>query len=147
MERVEKISEQKPNKIVFTNGCFDILHTGHIGLLKFAKTFGDKLIVAINSDDSIKKIKGNNRPINSENDRKAIIQAIDCVDEVIVFDDVNPKNIRDSINPDVIVRGGEFTVDEIKERDDIDDNTIIKIFPIVTDKSTTNVIEKIKQND
>ena len=116
-------------------------------MLKFAKTFGDKLIVAINSDDSIKKIKGNNRPINSENDRKAIIQAIDCVDEVIVFDDVNPKNIRDSINPDVIVRGGEFTVDEIKERDDIDDNTIIKIFPIVTDKSTTNVIEKIKQND
>jgi|TARA_R110000824_G_scaffold267223_1_gene456174 ribose 5-phosphate isomerase B len=147
VKRVEKISEQKPNKIVFTNGCFDILHTGHIGLLKFAKTFGDKLIVAINSDDSIKKIKGNNRPINSENDRKAIIQAIDCVDEVIVFDDVNPKNIRDSINPDVIVRGGEFTVDEIKERDDIDDNTIIKIFPIVTDKSTTNVIEKIKQND
>ena len=123
VRRVEKISEQKPNKIVFTNGCF------------------------INSDDSIKKIKGNNRPINSENDRKAIIQAIDCVDEVIVFDDVNPKNIRDSINPDVIVRGGEFTVDEIKERDDIDDNTIIKIFPIVTDKSTTNVIEKIKQND
>ena len=147
VKRVEKISEQKPNKIVFTNGCFDILHTGHIGLLKFAKTFGDRLIVAINSDDSIKKLKGSGRPINSQNDRKAIIQAIDCVDEVIIFDDVNPKNIRDSINPDVIVRGGEFTVDEIKERDDIDDNTIIKIFPIVTDKSTTNVIEKIKQND
>ena len=147
VKRVEKISEQKPNKIVFTNGCFDILHTGHIGLLKFAKTFGDRLIVAINSDDSIKKLKGSGRPINSQNDRKAIIQAIDCVDEVIIFDDVNPKNIRDSINPDVIVRGGEFTANEIKERDGIDDNVIIKIFPIVTDKSTTNVIEKIKQND
>ena len=147
VKRVEKISEQKPNKIVFTNGCFDILHTGHIGLLKFAKTFGDRLIVAINSDDSIKKLKGSGRPINSQNDRKAIIQAIDCVDEVIIFDDVNPKNIRDSINPDVIVRGGEFTANEIKERDGIDDNVTIKIFPIVTDKSTTNVIEKIKQND
>ena len=147
VKRVEKISEQKPNKIVFTNGCFDILHTGHIGLLKFAKTFGDRLVVAINSDDSIKKLKGAGRPINSENDRKAIIQSIDCVDEVIIFDEINPTKIRESVSPDVVVRGGEFTADEIRERDGINDNVIVKIFPIVGDKSTTNVIEKIKQND
>ena len=144
VKRVEKISEQKPNKIVFTNGCFDILHTGHIGLLQFAKTFGDRLIVAINSDDSIKKLKGDDRPINSENDRKAVIRALDCVDEVVIFDDINPKSIRESVNPDVVVRGGEFTADEIRERDDINEDVIIKIFPIVTDKSTTDVIKKIK---
>ena len=93
---------------------------------------------------SIKELKGNERPINSENDRKAVIQAIDCVDEVVIFDDINPKVIRESVNPDVVVRGGEFTADEIRERDDINDDVIIKIFPIVTDKSTTDVIEKIK---
>ncbi|MAG26656.1 ribose 5-phosphate isomerase B [Candidatus Pacearchaeota archaeon] len=144
VKRVEKISEQKPNKIVFINGCFDILHTGHIGLLRFAKTFGDRLIVAINSDESIKKLKGDDRPINSENDRKAIIQSIDCVDEAVIFDETDPKKIRESINPDVVVRGGEFTADEIRNRDGIDDDVVIKIFPLVGNKSTANVIEKIK---
>ena len=146
VKRVEKISEQKPNKIVFTNGCFDILHTGHIGLLKFAKNYGDKLIVAINSDDSIKKLKGDNRPINSENDRKAILQSLDCVDEVVIFDDENPQKIRESVNPDIVVRGGEFTADEIRRRDNIKDNVMIKIFPLIMHKSTTNVITKIKND-
>ena len=146
VKRVEKISEQKPNKIVFTNGCFDILHTGHIGLLKFAKNYGDKLIVAINSDDSIKKLKGDNRPINSENDRKAILQSLDCVDEVVIFDDENPQKIRESVNPDIVVRGGEFTADEIRRRENIKDNVMIKIFPLIMHKSTTNVITKIKND-
>ena len=147
VKRVEKITEHKPNKIVFTNGCFDILHTGHIGLLKFAKTFGDKLIVAINSDDSIKKLKGDNRPINSQQDRKAILESIDCVDEVVIFDSIEPKDIRDSVNPDVVVRGGEFTADEIRRRDEIKEDIVIKIFPLIVDKSTTGVIRKIKDND
>ncbi len=147
VKRVEKITEHKPNKIVFTNGCFDILHTGHIGLLKFAKTFGDKLIVAINSDDSIKKLKGDNRPINSQQDRKAILESIDCVDEVVIFDSIEPKDIRDSVNPDVVVRGGEFTADEIRRRDEIKEDIVIKIFPLLVDKSTTGVIRKIEDND
>ena len=113
-------------------------------MLRFAKTFGDRLVVAINSDESIRQLKGDDRPINSENDRKAIIQSIDCVDEVVIFDETDPKKIRESINPDVVVRGGEFTADEIRERDDIEDDVVIKIFPLVGDKSTTNVIEKIK---
>jgi len=147
VKRVEKITEHKPNKIVFTNGCFDILHTGHIGLLKFAKTFGDKLIIAINSDDSVRKLKGDDRPINSQHDRKAVLESIDCVDEVVIFDSIEPKDIRDSVNPDVVVRGGEFTADEIRRRDEIKEDIVIKIFPLIVDKSTTGVIRKIKDND
>lgn len=147
VKRVEKITEHKPNRIVFTNGCFDILHTGHIGLLKFAKTFGDKLIVAINSDDSIRKLRGDDRPINSQQDRKAVLESIDCVDEVVIFDSTEPKDIRESVNPDVIVRGGEFTADEIRRRDKIKEDIVIKIFPLIVDKSTTGVIRKIKDYD
>ncbi len=133
--------------VVFTNGCFDILHTGHIGLLKFAKTFGDKLIVAINSDVSIRKLKGDDRPINSQQDRKAVLESIDCVDEVVIFDSIEPKDIRESVNPDVVVRGGEFTADEIRRRDKIKEDIVIKVFPLIVDKSTTGVIKKIKDND
>ncbi len=145
VKRIEKVSVDKPKKIVFTNGCFDILHTGHIQLLKFSKRFGDKLVVAINSDDSITKLKGWDRPINTQLDRKALLESITEVDEVVIFDELSPDNIRNKINPDVIVRGGEFTIDEIRQRDNVPDDVVIKIFPIVENKSTTNVIDKIKK--
>ena len=145
VKRIEKVSVSKPKRIVFTNGCFDILHTGHIELLKFAKRFGDKLVVAINSDNSITKLKGLDRPINTQSDRKSVLESISVVDEVVIFDELSPDVIRDSINPDVIVRGGEFTADEIRKRDNVPEDVVIKIFPIVLDKSTTNVINKIKK--
>ena len=146
VKRIEKISEHKPNNIVFTNGCFDILHTGHIELLKFSKRLGDKLIVAINSDDSVRKLKGNDRPINSQDDRKALLESINFVDEVIIFDSESPKQIREQINPNIVVRGGEFTADEIRERDNIPNEIDIKIFPLVHNRSTSEVIRKIKNN-
>ncbi len=147
VKRIEKISEHKPNNIVFTNGCFDILHTGHIELLKFSKRLGDKLIVAINSDDSVRKLKGNDRPINSQDDRKALLESINFVDEVIIFDSESPKQIREQINPNIVVRGGEFTADEIRERDNIPSEIDIKIFPLVHNRSTSEVIRKIKNSD
>jgi D-beta-D-heptose 7-phosphate kinase/D-beta-D-heptose 1-phosphate adenosyltransferase len=113
--------------------------------LKFSKRFGDKLVVAINSDDSITKLKGWDRPINTQLDRKALLESITEVDEVVIFDELSPDNIRNKINPDVIVRGGEFTIDEIRQRDNVPDDVVIKIFPIVENKSTTNVIDKIKK--
>jgi len=147
VKRIEKISEHRPNNIVFTNGCFDILHTGHIELLKFSKRLGDKLIVAINSDDSVRKLKGNDRPINSQDDRKALLESINFVDEVIIFDSESPKQIREQINPNIVVRGGEFTADEIRERDNIPSEIDIKIFPLVHNRSTSEVIRKIKNSD
>ena len=145
VKRVEKVSVDKPKKIVFTNGCFDILHKGHVELLKFSKRFGDKLVVAINSDKSIKELKGSDRPINPQFDRKSVLESISEVDEVVIFDELSPDKIRDKISPDVIVRGGEFTIDEIRKRDKVPENVVIKIFPLIKNKSTTKVIDKIRK--
>tara|TARA_R110001592_G_scaffold66946_2_gene205534 strand:- start:1122 stop:2012 length:891 start_codon:yes stop_codon:yes gene_type:complete len=145
VKRVEKLSNNKRKKIVFTNGVFDILHTGHVDLIRFAKTFGEKLVVGINSDLSVKRIKGDSRPINNQNDRKRILEALQEVDEVIIFDEDDPKNIRDTISPDVIVKGGEWSADQVRQRDTISQEVEIKIFPLVKDYSTTGVLEKIRQ--
>ncbi len=99
--------------IVFTNGCFDILHPGHVDLLERAKALGTKLIVGINSDESVRKIKGNGRPFQSQQDRAAILSALKSVDEVIVFDELTPEQLIKQIKPNVLVKGGDWKVDEI----------------------------------
>jgi D-beta-D-heptose 7-phosphate kinase/D-beta-D-heptose 1-phosphate adenosyltransferase len=125
--------------IIFTNGCFDIIHTAHIDLLKFCKSIGDKVIVGLNSDDSIKKIKGDKRPINNEKDRKAILESIKFVDEVIIFSEITPIEVIKSIKPDIIVKGGDYTPDKVVG------NEICKviIFPYQQGKSTTEIIDRI----
>lgn len=142
VKRVEKLSTSK-QKVVFTNGVFDILHTGHLGLLKFAKSLGDKLVVGINSDESVRKIKGPTRPINSQEDRRQILLSLTEVDEVIVFDGEKCKDLVDKLYPNILVKGGEWTADQVRERDNVNKDIDIKIFPIVRDKSTTNTIKKI----
>jgi len=142
VKRVEKLSSIKKN-VIFTNGVFDILHTGHINLLNFAKSLGDKLIVGINSDHSVRAIKGENRPVNSENDRKKILESLSCVDEVIIFDSTDCKHLLQTLEPSVLVKGGEWTADEVRERDEVPDSVNIKIFPLVEDRSTTSTIKKI----
>lgn len=144
VKRVEKLSKEK-KKIIFTNGVFDILHTGHIELLSFAKNLGEKLIVAINSDASVKRLKGPSRPINNEQDRKKILESLSFVDEVIIFDEDDPKQLVDSIAPSILVKGGEWTADEVRIRDDVNENIDIKIYPFVKNYSTTSVIKKIHQ--
>ena len=146
VKRVEKLSKRK-KKIIFTNGVFDILHTGHIELLKFAKSLGEKLIVAINSDDSVRALKGPNRPINNEYDRKQVLESLSCVDEVVIFNTKSPKNLIDSIMPSVLVKGGEWTASEVRLRDKVLDEIEIKIYPFLKDYSTTNVIKKIHNKD
>jgi len=100
-------------KLIFTNGCFDVLHVGHIELLKFSKNLGDKLIVGINSDKSVKKLKGNNRPINNEQDRKKILESIKFVDEVQIFDDTTPLELIKKIKPHIIVKGGDYIKEQV----------------------------------
>ena len=147
VRRIEKISEHKPQTVVFTNGIFDVLHTGHIELLQWAKSLGDKLIVAINSDRATKVLKGSGRPVNNENDRKKVIESLGAVDEVIIFNDTETIGIINQIKPDIVVKGGEWTVEEVRTRDKIPDNIEIKIFPLVKDYSTTETLKKIKQKD
>ena len=99
--------------IVFTNGCFDIRHRGHVQLLQKARALGSKLIVGINSDRSVRSIKGPGRPVFSAEDRAEVLLALDCVDEVLVFDGLTPQDLIEEIEPDVLVKGGDWSQDEI----------------------------------
>ena len=146
IKRVEKIDKKEKNKkIVFTSGVFDILHTGHIELLKFSKTLGNKLVVGINSDLSVKKIKGKSRPINKQKDRKEILDELLSVDEVIIFNEHSPTSLLKEIKPDIFVKGSEFSPQEIRKRDNVPDNIIIKTYSIKKGYSSTNIIKKIKR--
>ena len=143
VKRVEKIDSH--TGIVLTNGVFDILHKGHIELLKFAKLQGDKLIVAIDSDDRVKEIKGDDRPINNEEDRRRILETNMYVDSVVTFKSTEElRKLYDTLCPDVIVKGSEWTADEVRERDIIPESIQIKVYPLVGEYSTTNTMQKIR---
>ncbi len=139
-EIVKKLKSE--NKIiVFTNGVFDILHVGHIKLLKNAKSFGDFLILALNSDSSVKRIKGNQRPIFSLNERIEILSAICYVDIIVSFDEDTPYNLIKFLKPDILVKGGDYREEEVVGREFVKE---IKIIPYIEGFSTTRIIEKIK---
>lgn len=143
IKRITKIDVN--TGIVLTNGVFDILHKGHIELLKFSKIQGTKLIVAIDSDRRVKEFKGNDRPINNQEDRRRILETNRYVDEVVIFDSVEElQGFYDTLSPDVIVKGSEWTADEVRERDNIPENIQIKVYPLVGNYSTTNTMNKIR---
>lgn len=127
------------NKIVFTNGCFDILHVGHIRLLDYAKSLGSVLIVGLNSDASVKKLKGDKRPINNENIRKEMLLALKSVDEVIIFEQQTPIELIKKIKPDIIVKGGDYKPEEVVGFG----LSEIVIFNYLNGYSTTKIIENI----
>jgi len=148
VRRLEKISPHKPVSLVLTNGIFDIVHTGHIELLQFAKSFGGRLIVAINSDESTRRLKGEGRPVNNEHDRKAVLESLDCVDEVIIFDDPNPRRLMETVQPDIVVKGAEWSAAEVRRRDSIPDHIEVKVFPLVFESpgkkySTSSIIQRV----
>jgi len=146
VKRVVKLSSHKDN-IVLTTGVFDILHPGHIQLLRFAKSLGDRLIVGLNSDESVRTTKGPGRPITSQEDRKALLEALQEVDEVVIFEESAPTELVSTVNPSVLVKGGEWTAAEVRERDSIPAAVDIKIFPLLGQYSTTNLINQISQAD
>ena len=128
-----------------TNGCFDILHPGHIEYLKKAKSMGDLLIVAINTNNSIKKLKGPERPINDLIFREKMLEAYDFIDYIIAFDDETPKELIIKIMPDILVKGGDYLVEEIAGSDDVLNNGgEVKTIPLIAGFSSTLLIEKIK---
>ena len=135
-------------KIVVTNGCFDILHVGHIRYLQKTKTFGDYLIVLLNSDKSVKSIKGESRPINTENNRAEVLCALSCVDFVVMFDEKSPRDLIDEIKPDVYTKGADYTLETLPERDIIEKNGIkVEFIEFVEGQSTTNLINKISNKE
>lgn len=133
--------------VVTTNGCFDILHVGHVRYLEKTKSFADVLIVLLNSDKSVRSIKGPTRPINNENDRAEILSALRCVDYVVLFDEDSPRNLLDEMKPDVYTKGADYSMDTLPEADImIKNGTKVEFIEFVTGKSTTNTIEKMKNN-
>jgi D-sedoheptulose 7-phosphate isomerase len=133
-------------KIVFTNGCFDIIHPGHIDLLERARKLGTKLVVGINSDRSVKQIKGAERPFVSENARKAILEALRPVDEVRIFNENTPENLIREIKPDVLVKGGDWKIEEIIGADFVRKNGgEVYSLPLMDGFSSSKIVEKIKQ--
>lgn len=149
VRRVEKTKTHACEKIVFTNGIFDILHKGHLELFKFAKSLGGRLVVGINSDRATKQLKGKGRPINSAPERKAALENIQYIDQVVIFDDTKTLSIIRDIKPDIVVKGGEWTAEEVRRRDKIPARIEVKVCPLVMQSSgvkysSTNVIEKIK---
>ena len=132
--------------VVTTNGCFDILHVGHVRYLEKTKTFGDYLIVLLNSDKSVKSIKGPSRPVNNEMDRAEILSALRCVDYVVLFDEDSPRNLLDEMKPDVYTKGADYTMETLPEADIMKKNgTRVEFIDFVAGKSTTKTIEKMKE--
>lgn len=134
-------------KIVFANGVFDMLHPGHLALLKFAKSLGQTLVVGLNSDRSVRELKGPGRPIHGQQARKEALEALEFVDQVVVFDEVRTTEIVRKLKPNVIVKGDEYTADQIRLADDVPADVEIVIFPVVKDGkgvkiSTTGLIEQ-----
>ena len=140
-------SKNKDLKIVATNGCFDILHVGHIRSLQKAKTFGDVLVVGINSDISVKKLKGNNRPINNEKERAEVLAALSCIDLVTIFNEETAEKFLDIVKPDIYVKGEEYDLEKLPEAILVRKHggKIIQL-PLIPNSSTTNLIERIKKN-
>jgi len=131
-------------KVVFTNGCFDILHRGHVEYLTDAKECGDKLVTALNSDSSVRGLKGDFRPIQNQDDRAAILDALASVDLVVVFDEETPAEIVKMLIPDVLVKGGDYTPETIVGADTVTANGgEVKIIPFRSGQSTSIIVEKI----
>lgn len=142
--KVRKELKKSGKKVVFTNGCFDIIHAGHVDYLVKAKSFGDILVVGINSDSSMKRIKGNKRPIITEEERSFIVSNLKPVDFVTIFDEDTPYELIHEIIPDFLVKGSDWNIENIVGRDIVEANGgEVKTIDFVTDQSTSKIIKKI----
>ena len=149
--RAELISERARlraagKRLVFTNGVFDLLHVGHLRYLSQARALGDALVVAINSDRTVRELKGDGRPIMDENERAEILAALRQVTYVVLFDDVSPRELIAALLPDVLVKGGDYGLDEIHGREEVEaaGGKVVSL-PFIEGASTTAIIERMKQ--
>lgn len=146
VEFCEKIRRQE-KKIVFTNGCFDILHAGHVRYLTAAKNFGDILIIGLNTDESVRNLKGESRPINNEQDRAEVLLGLKAVDHVVFFGEKTAENLISEIRPNVYVKGGDYNLENLPEAKIVQSyGGKVEFINLVAGHSTTNIIKKINSN-
>ncbi|MFN3780647.1 MAG: D-glycero-beta-D-manno-heptose 1-phosphate adenylyltransferase [Candidatus Kapaibacteriota bacterium] len=146
IEQICRTLRENNLKIVFTNGCFDILHIGHIKYLKEAKTYGDKLIVGLNSDSSVRRLKGMQRPIVPENERAEVLDSLKPVDYVVIFEEDTPMELIKIVKPDVLVKGGDYTEENIVGANYVGSyGGRVIVIPYVAGRSTTSLIDKIRK--
>ncbi|HEY4000453.1 MAG TPA: D-glycero-beta-D-manno-heptose 1-phosphate adenylyltransferase [Candidatus Xenobia bacterium] len=132
--------------VVFTNGCFDLLHVGHVQTLETARSFGDVLIVGVNSDASVKRLKGERRPLVPEQDRARVIAALACVDRVVIFDESTPVETIDSIRPDIHVKGGDYTGQVLPEEATVKKHGgEVRFITLVENRSTTRLVSLLER--
>jgi len=146
---IEELSQKlkaEGKKIVFTNGCFDILHSGHVFYLQKAKQQGDILVLGLNSDASVRRLKGEKRPVNSEEDRAIVISELKSIDFVVIFEEDTPQEIISIIVPDILVKGGDYKKEDVVGKEVVEKNGgDVVIIPFVDGKSTTNIINRINE--
>ncbi len=146
-EAVQRFGREKRNgrRVVFTNGCFDLLHPGHIQSLEQARGLGDVLVVGINSDSSVRGLKGPGRPVIPELERAEILASLECVDAVVIFQELTPREIIAALLPDVLVKGGDWPGDQIVGREEVEaaGGRVVSI-PVVSGYSTTAILEKMR---
>ena len=136
--------KKRGQKVVFTNGCFDILHAGHVEYLSKARKMGDILVIGLNSDSSVKKLKGDNRPINNELDRARVLSALYFIDYVTIFNEKTPESLIKKLKPDYLVKGGDWNEEKIAGADFVKSyGGKVRIVPFVAGYSTSSVIDKI----
>jgi len=147
-DAAHKWRSRRRGPVVFTNGVFDLLHPGHVDTLRGARALGHTLIVGVNSDSSVKRLKGPTRPVRGEGDRLYVLAALACVDAVVLFESDTPRDLIVALRPDVLVKGGDYTVDEIAGASEVLGwGGSVKVIPLTANQSTTSIIRTIQALD
>jgi rfaE bifunctional protein nucleotidyltransferase chain/domain len=145
LERLNAVREGK--RVVFTNGCFDVIHRGHVSYLAQARDLGDLLVLGLNSDSSVRRLKGPTRPVNDEESRALVLASLECVDYVVLFDEDTPYRLIDAVQPDILVKGGDYQIDQIVGYDIVKARGgEVLTLPFVDGFSSTSIINRLKQS-
>jgi D-beta-D-heptose 7-phosphate kinase / D-beta-D-heptose 1-phosphate adenosyltransferase len=145
---LQRFGRPRAERVVFTNGCFDILHRGHVAYLFEARALGDRLVVGLNTDDSVRRLKGEGRPVVREEDRAFVLAGLACVDAVTLFDEDTPADLIGDLLPDVLVKGGDYRPDDVVGRDAVEAaGGRLVLIPFVTGRSTTGILQRIRENE
>ena len=135
----------KEDVVVFTNGCFDLLHPGHISYLEKARSLGNRLIVGLNSDESVKRLKGSARPVNNQQDRARLLAALQCIDAVVVFEEDTPARLIEEVKPDILVKGGDYSANQVVGASFVQSyGGRVEILPFEVGYSSTGILDKLK---